>query len=123
MWGEVVKDIETSGFRTVSVGPAATAKHVIALLERLRIERGGLPLVLITDNGSTYPSRELEAYVRAMGVVHLFSLPHTLQHNPCAERGMREIKDEAPLGAGRELEPLDVERAEVVFVRGRRLRK
>src|SRR5262245_875925 len=120
MWGEVVKDVATSGFLAVSVGPAATAKDVIALLERLRKERGGLPLVLVTDNGPAYRSRELAVYLHAMGVVHLFNLPRTPQHNACAERGMREIKETTPLGAGRELEPLKSERAEVVFARGGR---
>lgn len=120
MWGEVVKDVATSGFLAVSIGPAASARDVIALLERLRLERGGLPLVLLTDNGPAYRSRELEVYLRAMGVVHLFSLPRTPQHNAVAERGMREIKDTTPLGSGRELEPLEVERAEVVFGLGGR---
>jgi transposase InsO family protein len=120
MWGEVVKDVATSGFLAVSIGPAASGRNVVALLERLRIERGGLPLVLITDNGPAYRSRELDVYLCAMGVVHLFSLPRTPQHNAPAERGMREIKDTTPLGAGRALEPLQVERAEVVFVRGGR---
>jgi transposase InsO family protein len=56
MWGEVVKDVATSGFLAVSVGPAASAKDVIALLERLRVERQA-PLVLLTDNGPAYRSR------------------------------------------------------------------
>jgi transposase InsO family protein len=120
IWGEVVKDVATSGFLAVSIGPAASGKDVVALLERLRIERGGLPLVLITDNGPAYRSRELDVYLRAMGVVHLFSLPRTPQHNAVAERGMREIKETTPLGAGRELAPLGVERADLVLVHGGR---
>lgn len=55
-----------------------------------------------------------------MGVVHLFSMPRTPQHNAVAERGMREIKETTSLGAGRELAALTVERAEVVFARGGR---
>jgi transposase InsO family protein len=120
VWGEVVKDVATAGFLALSIGPAATAKDVIALLERLRKERGGLPLVLVTDNGPAYRSRELAVYLHALGVLHLFSLPRTPQHNAWAERGMREIKEATPLGAGRELEPLEVARAELVFVRGGR---
>jgi len=120
MWGEVVKDVATAGFLAVSIGPAACGKDVVVLLERLRKERGGLPLVLMTDNGPAYRSRELEVYLRALGVVHLFSLPRTPQHNAVAERGMREIKETTPLGAGRVLEVLAVEREELVFARGGR---
>jgi len=39
--------------------------------------------------------------------VHRFSLPLTPQHNAVAERGMREIKEATPLGAGPVLEPLE----------------
>jgi hypothetical protein len=95
---EVVRDVASGRTLGVSVGRAATAAEVIALLEQVAKERGGLPLVLVTDNGAAYSSEGFEAWLAEREVVHLRSLPGTPQHNPWAERGMWELKTEAGLG-------------------------
>jgi hypothetical protein len=94
---EVVREVASTRTLDVVVGLPAAAADVIRVLERVREERGTLPLVLVTDNGPAYVSHELDAYLARHRVVHLFSLPRTPQHNPCAEHGMRELKDEADL--------------------------
>lgn len=94
---EVLREVASTRTLEITIGPPATAEDVIAVLERAREERGTLPLVWATDNGSAYRSAAVRAYLTANLVVPLFSLPRTPQHNPWAEHGMRELKDEAYL--------------------------
>jgi len=82
----------------LSVGEPSTAAQVIRLMRRIEGERAGLPLVLVTDNGSAYCSAEVEAWLARRRVLHLRSLPRTPQHNPWAEHGVGELKREACLG-------------------------
>ena len=70
------------------------------LLEWLRLLRGSLPLVLVTDNGSVYASKDVRLYLDAHQVVHLFNRPHTPQHNPWGERANGVLKAESELGKG-----------------------
>ena len=70
------------------------------LLDEAVLLRGTAPLVLVTDNGPAYTSDEVALWCFWHGVVHLYSLPRTPQHNPCAEHGMRELKEECTLGKG-----------------------
>ena len=94
---EVIREVASTRTIEIAVGPAATAVDVIAALERARVERGTLPLVWVTDNGSPYTSKLVACYLARHQVVHLRSLPHTPQHNAWAEHGMRELKEEAEL--------------------------
>jgi hypothetical protein len=63
-------------------------------------ERGGLPLVLVTDNGPVYVCATVEDWLAEHGVTHLLSLPHTPRHNPWVERANGELKAETGLGRG-----------------------
>jgi hypothetical protein len=103
---EVVRDV--GGRRTLGlrVGGAASGDDVVTVLERVRRDRGVLPLVYVTDNGPPYRSRVLAHYLARHHVVHLRSLPRTPQHNPWAERGIGEIKQEAGLESGTPLDSL-----------------
>jgi transposase InsO family protein len=94
---EVLRDVAPARTTAVSIGPAATASEVIRQLEEAAAERGGPPLVLQTDNGGPYKSRALRRWCRKHGVVQLFNLPRTPQHNAEAEHGIGEIKSEAEL--------------------------
>jgi len=98
--GLVVRDVATTALRGVSVGGPVTAADVCLMLELTRRERGGLPLVLLSDNGSEFTARETQEYLRRHGVVHILSLPRTPQHNAWAERAVRELKDRTGLGKG-----------------------
>ena len=101
--GEVVRDVASTSFLGLSAGPEPTSKEVAALLERVRRETGESPLVLATDNGCENKG-DVIAWCAKHDVVHLWSLPHTPEHNPWVEHGNRELKAEAGLGRGVELE-------------------
>jgi transposase InsO family protein len=108
--GEVVKDCASTTLMSVSVGRPSDGDAVVAILNRVLAERGVLPLVLVTDNGPPYCSEVLEEWLDTRGVVHLFSLPHTPQHNASAERANGEIKEDTGLGKGVLLEALSCPR-------------
>lgn len=94
---EVVKDRGTLGTVAMAVGDSATGRDVVEMLE-IQKQKGHLPLVLATDNGSAYKSAEVAEYCRRERVVHMFSRPRTPQDNAAAERGIGELKAESGLG-------------------------
>ena len=98
--GEVVREVRSTRSIGLAVGKPATAGDVIGLLDQTALERGGNPLVLLTDNGSAYRSKQIEGWCEKHKVVHLYSLPRTPQHNAASEHGMRELKEDAELGKG-----------------------
>jgi transposase InsO family protein len=98
--GQVVRETATPRTLAVAVGRPARARDVIRTLRNTGRERGGLPLVLATDNGSCYTSALVEGWLARRGVVHLLSLPHTPQHNAWVERANGELKAESGLGRG-----------------------
>ncbi len=102
---EVVKDRATLGYVEVAVGPAANAQDIIGMLEGLKHGQG-LPLVWATDNGSPYRDHRVEDFLRREKVVHLLSRPRLPQDNAAAEKGIRELKEEAGLGKGVKLSSL-----------------
>jgi transposase InsO family protein len=91
----VVREVATTRTADIGVGAAPEAKDLVRALERARLERGCLPLVLALDNGGPMRSAELRSWARREKVILLFSLPRTPQHNAWSERGMRELKEEA----------------------------
>jgi transposase InsO family protein len=91
---EVARDRATTATRGLSLGPAAKAKDIVALLEEMRMRNGGLPLVWQTDNGSAYTSEEVKAYLVLHRVTHLRSRVHTPTDNAAMEHGIGEIKAE-----------------------------
>ncbi len=97
---EVLREVASTRTIGMSVGPPALADEVVRLLDAAVAGRCHAPLVLLTDNGGAYRSLAVEAWCRLHSVVHLFSLPHTPQHNAASEHGMRDLKDEANLGVG-----------------------
>jgi len=94
---EVIRDVAPGRTIGLSVGPAACAGDVICLLNDTMGRRDGAPLVLVTDNGPAYRSKELDRWCRDRSVAHLFSLPRTPQHNAWAEHGIGELKRDAQL--------------------------
>jgi len=98
--GQLLRDAGSARIVQMSLGAPACGEDVVRILESARIERGGLPLVLATDNGPAYRSQVVEEYLRAHRVVHLRNLPRTPQHNAWAERAIGEIKQECRWKAG-----------------------
>lgn len=92
--GQLIRDAGTARIVQISLGVPACGEDVVRTLESARIERGGLPLVLSTDNGPAYRSQVLEEYLRRHRVVHLRNLPRTPQHNAWAERAIGEVKQD-----------------------------
>jgi putative transposase len=97
---EVVRDACPRKVRGASVGPPASAREVVALLEAVVVERGCAPLVLMHDNGKAYIGTDVTAWREAHGVLDLCNLPHTPQHNGALERTMRELGEQTGLGRG-----------------------
>lgn len=99
---EVIKDRATLGYMGIAVGEAARAEDVLQMLA-INKNSIGLPLVWATDNGPAYRDQRVEDFLRREKVVHLFSRPRLPQDNGAAEKGIRELKEEADLGKGVEL--------------------
>ncbi len=103
---EVIKDRATLGYRQLAVGPVASASEILRVLEAAKKEQG-LPLVWSTDNGSAYRDERVEAFLKQEKVFHLLSRPHLPQDNAAAEKGIRELKEQAGLGKGVRLSGLE----------------
>ena len=67
------------------------SSDVLVTLETMKNENK-LPLVLQTDNGSPFCSREVKAYLKQNQVIHLKSLPHVPQHNGSGENAVGNLK-------------------------------
>jgi len=117
--GQVVRETATPKILAVAVGAPAQGDDVVRLLERVALERGRLPLVLVTDNGSIYTCETVETWLAERGVAHLLSLPHTPRHNPWVERTNRELKDETGLGRGVVVNDVGLVRERVEQAHGR----
>jgi hypothetical protein len=117
--GEVVREVRSTRTIGLSVGPSATAEDVVRLLDQTAEERGGYPLLLITDNGGPYSGELMAAWCRAHGVLHLFTLPRTPQHNAASEHGMRDLKEGSPLGKGALVDDIEIAHAMLVQNRDR----
>jgi len=115
--GEIVRDVASTRSIGIAVGPPATGADVVRLLERTKRERGGAPLVLLSDNGPQYRSSVVAKWCLDNLVLHLYSLPHTPQHNAASEHGMRELKEDAALGKGTLV--LDIDEARALLERSR----
>ncbi len=94
---EVLRDVASTRTLALSVGPKATSKEVIALLDAAVRARDGPPLVLVTDNASAYVCAAVDAWCARRHVVHLRSQPRTPQHNASAEHGIGELKRDAQI--------------------------
>ena len=73
-----------------------------ATIEKLRIafSTHGLPEMVVTDNGSNFVSKELEAFLKQNGIRHIKTAPYYPSSNGLAERavqtfkeGMKKLKD------------------------------
>ena len=106
---ELVRELKTLGYASMEVRGPSHGWDVIAVLERMRVERGCLPLVLATDNGPENCNAVVSAYLARHQVVHLRNLPRVPQHNSWAERGVQEVKEAAGCHAGELCNPGELE--------------
>jgi len=70
---------------------ATQSSDTIGFLEGLK-QKGQLPLVVGTDNGSPFCADSVETFLQDNKVVHLKSLPRVPQHNGSAENAVLELK-------------------------------
>src|SRR3989338_7828773 len=91
---QVIKDRASLVNIAVKQTTKDNSEEVIASIEAAKKNRK-LPLVLSTDNGSNYISKEFEIYLSENKIIHLRSLPRTPQHNGAVEGAIREIKEAA----------------------------
>lgn len=94
-----VKDAGTTTSIVQSIGGAARGADVLLLLQRAKLVRGRLPLVLGMDNGPANKNELVCSYLAAERVIVLWNVPHTPEHNAPIESHFGELK--------RELEALD----------------
>jgi len=96
---DVLRDVATTKTLAVTTGPAPTGDDITALLHCMKEDRGTLPLVLGVDNGAAQRSAEVARYCERERVVVLRNHPRTPQHNPFAERAIRELREESGLAS------------------------
>jgi len=89
---EVVRDEGTRDFKSVGASVQGTLERAAA--------RHGWPLLLREDNGGENRAPAVVALLKKKKVIVLPNLPRVPQHNPRAERGMRELKEITGLGKG-----------------------
>jgi transposase InsO family protein len=111
---EVVKDRATLGYVDVAVGYPANAEEILLMLNTYK-QAQSLPLVWATDNGAQYRDYRVQAFLKHEKVVHLFSRPRLPQDNAAAEKGMRELKEEAELGKGVKVTSLEETARKLAF--------
>ena len=90
--GLLVRDALCSRTLAVSVGPPATSRDLVRLLEHAAQERGAWPFVLQLDNGSENKNALVEERLRIEHVLVQWNEPRTPQHNPRAERTIGDLK-------------------------------
>ncbi|KER24566.1 hypothetical protein T265_07798 [Opisthorchis viverrini] len=59
---------------------------------RKLFSREGVPIVLVTDNGSHFTAKSLEYWLKGLGCRHLFTAPRHPQSNGLAENFVRTLK-------------------------------
>lgn len=93
--GHVLRDRMSLKGTLVAVETSMTAEAFIDRVEE-SVADDALPLVVQNDNGTQYCSQANTAWARARRVIRYVSLPHTPQHNPVAEQGMKEVDSYVP---------------------------
>jgi transposase InsO family protein len=67
------------------------AADTLALLEKLK-ETNRLPLVMCSDNGPQFCSKNVRQFLEINKVVHLRNLPYVPEHNGSCENAVKEFK-------------------------------
>ncbi len=96
-----LRDAGTTATPALSAGPPSTGEDLVHVLEAAEKERGTAPLALAIDNGGPMRSHAMHAWADEKGVVLVYSLPRTPQHNAWSETGLRDLKLEAGIATRR----------------------
>lgn len=90
LWVHALRDRGSLLYQAGVLEHGMTAEEFSAILEATIAEKDW-PLVMQRDNGSQYTARVTARTLRRHLVIPFPSLPHTPQHNPIAEQGMKEV--------------------------------
>ncbi len=88
----VYRDRGSLSVNAQKCGGHLNSEDTMRTLEDLK-EKGRLPLVLGTDNGSPFCCEKVKTFLDDNHVVHLKNLPHVPQHNGSCENAVREFKE------------------------------
>ena len=71
---------------------SATANFTMTALRKF-FTREGIPQTLVTDNGQHFSAKELNDWLKGIGVIHLYSAPRHPCSNGLAERFVQTLKN------------------------------
>lgn len=90
---QVIKDRGSRNWVGFKSCPRASCGQDVITTLNESIKQNGCPLVLATDNGAAYTSKEVCQHLRKLKIIHLKSLPRTPQHNGAVEVGIKELRE------------------------------
>lgn len=89
----VYKDRSSLEINARACGGTLRSKATIETLKEMKNENK-LPLVLCTDNGSPFCSKEVTDFLDKNYIIHLKNLPRVPQHNGACENAVKEFKSQ-----------------------------
>lgn len=86
-----------SNYRTVFFmkNKSEVIDHLKTFVQSMKKDTGNDLYILRTDNGLEYINKDVETYLKGLGIRHQRSVPYTPEHNGRAERDMRTIVEAA----------------------------
>ncbi|XP_047998259.1 uncharacterized protein K02A2.6-like [Leguminivora glycinivorella] len=87
----VIIDYYSKYIELAYLNTGTSAKHVILQFKSV-LARHGSPLVLMTDNGPPFDSREFASFCQEWDIQHITSSPHFPQSNGQAESAVKIVK-------------------------------
>jgi putative transposase len=100
----VARDLPSSSQLEALPTPGEDADVACDLLRAL-IRRHGAPLVMKTDNGSAFRSKDFADLLKEHGILHLKSPPYTPRYNGAVETGIGTLKTHAQYASARHDRP------------------
>ena len=78
-------------WQDIHIMNSITASATIDAL-RVTFANHGLPIMLVSDNGSTFTSAEFQKFVEMNGIIHTTSAPYSPSSNGLAENAVKSLK-------------------------------
>ena len=81
-----------SGYTLVNSIGRETTDNVIEAFE-LWFSANGLPCKILSDGGSCFTSRKMQAFTESLNIIHIFSSPENPESNGQAEASVKKVKN------------------------------